>query len=229
MKAILLLSLLTTGSSFVVVPHHATVTSLKASSVNDEMLTRLKSEYKELQQRLLSDLANHNKVDAEEVGEEMIKKASDVAALLRYKQQEIIDAAEKAIEVADAKRVYAHSLREALHREAMGAEREAKIIDSIDDAYEDLERVRDLAVSHADHHLEEDMKDLEIVSTLEEAEAFSKQAEATRLLQQLEQNEAELKTMLNELKSLKKDMLMKAWRENDSSGAEDSIDTHPDL
>jgi hypothetical protein len=190
-------------------PSVATV--LKSTSY-DDILVRLQNEYKQLQGKLLRDLAMHEKIEAEQVAQVILEKAVDVAAVQRYKQMEIIDEADKEMMHASDDRMRAHALQEKAHAEAMSAEREAGLVESIDAGYEDLERLRDLSVAHAAHHLEDDAGNLAIKSAFSELNAASKKEVATELLKQLEENEAQLKDSLKQLRDARNTKAIEEWK-----------------
>jgi hypothetical protein len=54
---------------------------LTRSTSYDDILARLQNEYQELQEKLLCDLAMHQKAEAEQVAEVILEKAVDVAAV----------------------------------------------------------------------------------------------------------------------------------------------------
>ena len=205
--------------AFVLLPFNkssvASVTVLRSTNY-DGVLARLQNEYKELQQTLLDDLAVNRKVEADQVAETILEKAVDVAAVQRYEQMEIIDEASKELMHASDDKVRAHALHEQAHVEAMSAEREAAFVESIDAGYEDLERLRDLSVAHAAHHLENNAKDLEIESAFKELEASSKMEAAAELLKQLEENEAQLKDSLKQMRDRRNTKAMEEWKKTEA-------------
>jgi hypothetical protein len=206
--------------AFVLLPFNkssvaASVTALKITSY-DGILARLQNEYKELQQTLLDDLATHKKVEADQVAETILEKAVDVAAVQRYQQMDIIDEAQKELMHASDDRMRAHALHEQAHAEAVSAEREAASVESIDAAYEDKERLRDLSVAHASHKLENDAEDLVIKSAFKELEASSKMEAAAELLKQLEENEALLKDSLKQMRDFRNTKAMEEWKKTEA-------------
>jgi hypothetical protein len=244
--------------AFVLLPRikSSCVTSVAVlrSTTYDDILARLQNEYKELQDLLLDDLAVDEKVEAEQVAQVILEKAVDVAAVQRYKQMEIIDEAQKELIHASDDRMRAHTLHEQAHAEAMSAEHEAALLESIDAGYDDMERLRDLSVAHSSHDLENDAEDLEIKSAFKELEASSKKEAAAELLKQLEENEAQLKDSLRQLRDFhykkataewkkaleewekteapKHDMFLdrvKDLKNRLDKVKEDAMNTHPDL
>jgi hypothetical protein len=205
--------------AFVLLPFNksgvASVTALGSTSY-DSVLVRLQYEYEDLQETLLRDLAMNKMVEADKVAQTILEKAVDVAAVQRYKQMEIIDEAQKELIHASDDRMRAHALRELAHAEAMSAEREADLIESIDAAYEEMERLRDLSVAHAAHHLENDAKDLEIESAFKELEASSKMEAGAELLKQLKENEAQLKDSLKQLRDFRNTKAMEEWKKTEA-------------
>jgi len=186
----------------------------------EETLARLEKEFRELQNNFAHDLEAHivQEADAAELAESMLEMAVDITALQRYRQLELVRSAQKELRQSLDDLQRAKSLKEQAHGEAMSAEHEAQLLESIDAAYEDLERLRDLSVSHAAHHLEHDAKELEIESSFKELEASSQLEEAEAAIEQLEHNEQFLKDSLDALRSVKHDRDMEEWKK--SKGAD---------
>jgi hypothetical protein len=180
-------------------PGVASVTALRSTSY-DSILARLQYEYEDLQDTLLRDLAMHKEVDAEQAARAILEKAVDVADAQRHKQMEIIDEASKELMHASDDKKRAHALHEQARAEAMSAEREAALLESIDAGYEDMERLRDLSVAHASRNLENDAEELEMYSSFKELEASAKKEKADILLKLLERNEAQFKDSLKQLR-----------------------------
>jgi hypothetical protein len=183
-----------------------------ASSALASSNPRATNEYRALQETLLRDLAMHKKVEAEQVAQVILEKAVDVAAVQRYQQMEIVDEAQEELMHATDDRMRAHALHEQAHAEAMSAEHEASLIESLDAGYEDMERLRDLSVAHAAHNLENDTEDLEITSAFKEVEASSRKEAAEELLKQLEENEAQLKDSLKQMRDFPNTKAIEEWK-----------------
>jgi hypothetical protein len=223
----------------------ATSVTVLRSTTYDDILARLQNEYKELQDLLLHDLAVHEMVEAEQVAQVILEKAVDVADVQRYKQMEIIDEAQKELIHASDDRMRAHTLHEQAHSEAMSAEHEADLMESIDAGYGVMERLRDLSVAHASHDLENDAEDLEFKSAFKELETSSKKEAAAKLLKQLEKNEAQLKDSLKQLRDFHHNKATAEWEKAKIHGIfldkvkelvirldkvkQDAMNKHPDL
>jgi hypothetical protein len=186
--------------AFVLLPRNKPSVVLRSTSY-DEILGRLQNEYQELQETLLRDLEMHQKADAEQVAEVILEKAVDVAAVQKYKQMEIVDEAEKELIQASDDRMLALFLHEK-NAEAMSAEREAALLDSLDAGYEDMERLRDLPV---------DAEELEMYSSFKVLEAASKKEKADKLLKLLERNEAQFKDSLKQLRDSHNKKAAEEW------------------
>jgi len=191
--------------------------SSSAPSPYDETLSRLEKEYKLLQRELLHDLnLKHDEVAAEEVAEEMLEKAAAAVAVQKYKFQEELDRAHEELVEADAELERVQALEKEAHGDAAGAELEASLLESIDAAYEDMERVRDMSVSHASHHLEDDLKDAEIDSIYKPMEAEDREEKAAETLDRLDANLKELRNSVQLLREEKRQRAMKEWDEKKS-------------
>lgn len=214
MKTTLLLLLAPLAKAFVVVPRRtlsrhrlllktaaATTTSVED---DDALLDRIQHEYKQLQEKLLRDLVVvHDNEEAEQIEEEMVEKAVQAASVIRYKQMKVLDEAEKEMKKALGDIEQARALKDQVHDEAIQAEKEATLLESIDAQYEDMERVRDQAVVHADRQLEEDADILEMQSEYHRELAEGKEQRAARILKQVQEYEARLKQALKEMRELK--------------------------
>jgi hypothetical protein len=213
LTTILLLFLFAGTEAFVLLPRNpsiAGVTVLRSTNY-DDVLARLQYEYEDLQDTLIRDLAMHKEVDKEQVAQAILEKAIDVADVQRYKQMEIIDEASKELIHASDDKMRAHALHEQAHAEAMSAEREAALLESIDAGYEDMERLRDLSVAHASHDLENDAEEHELYSSFKELEASAKKEKADILLKLLERNEAQLKDSLKQLRDFHYKKAAEEW------------------
>lgn len=197
--------------AFVLVPAHPRLMARVARETNNEALERLQQDFHEMQDRLLDDLAHDKRVSAEEVVQEMLEKAASVTAVQRYMAQDRLEEARMKHERAADDRQRASLWREKAHQDALGAEHEVELVESMNAAYEDLERVRDLSVAHAAHELEEGAKDLEIESTFRDLEAIAQMESAEEALIQLKVNEEHLKESLKQLREMKSDKAVKDW------------------
>lgn len=211
------LTLVGTAQSFTS-PHYVgrASSALASSDVNDNEITRIQNEYKELREKVL-----HSQVDSEdtpamqadEIATMMLEKAAELASLQKFKQAEIIDEAEAEYRHAHGDVETARNLHRSASQDAVAAEIQASMVESIGADYEDRERLRDLSVVHAAHQVEHDAHELEVESQFRELEAEAKRDTAAELLQQFEQYERELKATRKELEAFKRDKAVKTWTE----------------
>jgi len=203
---LLILSSIALSEAFTPLPAlsrtHAS-TRLAMSGANDEAIARLQEEYRQLQSVLLQDLEEHKMKEARDISEEMFEKAADMTSLKKYEQQEKLDEATNHLERAKGDLEQAQALQEEAHGDAEWAEDEAAMVESLDAGYEDMERLRDLSVTHAAQQLEEDARDMVVEATFQELKAEAEQEDAAVLLQKLEQNERLLKVAIQELREEK--------------------------
>lgn len=127
-------------------------------------------------------------------------------------QQEIIDAAQSERKAATEEMLRAHCETVQAHNDVVAAEREARMLETIDAAYEDLERLREKSRSHAAQHLEKDSKDIEIENAFLELEAEAIQIQALEILDELKLYEAQLKESLKDLREIKNGKLLEEWK-----------------
>jgi hypothetical protein len=116
--------------------------------------------------------------------------------------------------MAHEERNLAEAMNRQAHNDYVAAQEQASMLESsIDDNddYDDKERLRDLSVAHAAHHLEDDTKNRIVDAKFHELEAEAKIDEAKDILKNLEENEEELKATLKELKSFKQKKAMEKW------------------
>ena len=191
---------------------------------NEDHLAKLESDYKSLEDSLLRELATTNDNErAEEIVEDMLEKAADVAAFQRYRMEEIVEEADDVMKLARDDRRRAHFAKDQAHDEAISAAREAAMVEEFGAAYEDLERARDIAVFHSDHVLEVDAAAIEENSEVIELEAGDRKKQALHLLKELKENEANLRDSLGELRKRKNEQAMGEWRDSDEAKAHASF------
>jgi hypothetical protein len=175
-----------------------------AASPNDLELDRLKGEFKHLQNELIEELVQRNhKVDVEGVAEHMLDVAADAVAFQRYKKMEELGAAEQELQHATGDRVQAGALKQEAHEAVLSAEGEVRMLESMDSPYVDGERLRDLAVAHAAHHLEEDALELEVESRFQQLEASSKMEDAESAIDELREYEVRLRESAKQVRQHK--------------------------
>eukprot|EP00563_Minutocellus_polymorphus_P020786 CAMPEP_0197719684 /NCGR_PEP_ID=MMETSP1434-20131217/3335_1 /TAXON_ID=265543 /ORGANISM="Minutocellus polymorphus, Strain CCMP3303" /LENGTH=255 /DNA_ID=CAMNT_0043304451 /DNA_START=81 /DNA_END=848 /DNA_ORIENTATION=+ len=181
----------------------------------ESYLAELESEYSQLQDSLLLELSTtniHGHDHAEEIVEDMLEKAADVAAFQRYRMEEVVEEAEAEMKHARSDRRAAHFVKEQAHREAEMAAHDADMVKDFDGAYEDLERTRDLSVVRADHLLERDAKQLDWDSETLELESGDRKKYALSMLKELQEKESELRASLKELRQRKNQHSLEEWR-----------------
>jgi len=218
--AFLIVLLLSTGAAFTPnMPVTKTMTtsrlSLTTDALNDEVIDRLKREYRELQDKLFQDLEEHKMEAAAEDEREIFEKAVDLASVQRQKEEEKLSEAEHHWIQALGDLDEAEKLKAQARSDAAMAEEEAAMIESIDAGYEDEERRRDLSVAHAAHKLEDDANDLLIEAQLNQLKAKVEYEDAYELLRDLKENEKLLHETLSDLKKEKDEAARKKWTETE--------------
>ena len=188
----------------------------------ESFLAKLEEEYADLQDSLLLELSTmntHGHDHAEEIVEDMLEKAADVAAFQRYRMEEVAEEANDEMRHARSDRRAAHFVKEQAHQEADMAAHGANMVKNFDGAYENLERTRDLSVVHADHLLEKDAERLELDAEALELEAGDRKKYALSMLKELREKESELRASLKELRQRKNQHKLEEWHH--SSEAKD--------
>jgi hypothetical protein len=208
--ALLLIAASTAFTPLPAASHPRTTRSLVtiSSAIHDEAIARLQNEYRELQKQLTQDLLEKGEIDGTAFTETMLEKAANMAAFQRYKQEEAVGVAQKKLDQAKGDLSRAQAANSQAHYDAVAAAEQAALVESIDDAYADLERLRDLSVVHAAHHLEEDSQDQLVEALFQELEAEVEEDTAFELLKQLEEHEKQLKETLEELKVFRNEKAM---------------------
>jgi hypothetical protein len=184
------------------------------SSANANAIFQIQEDYRLLRERLQQSLAaGKQEIDPIAFTEEMLDKASDLAALQRYQQNEILSQAQKELRHARQDHVLADAIQQQAHIEYMLAKEQADLLEGFEDkdGYEDLERLRDMSVAHAESQLEHDAKELSLESQFLELEAEEKQDRAIELLLRLGGIEKELKETMKALKKYKNEKAMEEW------------------
>ena len=230
--------------AFVVIPANQNVIVVQAVKKSDDdvvdntdvTLASLQHQYKVLQEHLLDEIVLHrNDHDgsaansARFVEEQMIETVTKATRLHEHRQEEIIEEAYKEIKQAEEARKKAIHLKEKIFEDtfatsdgddstgAAGEKNDEKMIESLNKAYEDLERLNDFELSF-------DFKELEAKHKLEAAKL---------LLEDLKTNEAKLMKTLNKLHEEDWDYeLEQTTHENHRSFLDkikDAIYAHPDL
>lgn len=184
---------------------------LAMSAEEDAAIAQLQAEYSSLQASLLNDLQEHKMDEAKDISQEMFEKAVDINALKKYQQQEKLSEANEHLQHALGDLEQAQALQDQARGDAAWSEDEASMVESLDAGYEDLERLRDLSVSHAAHQLEEDCRDQVVEATFQELKAESEVEDATELLRMLEENEAHLKAIIQQMREEKNHELKQQW------------------
>jgi hypothetical protein len=182
-------------------------------SVNDESIARTTHDFEELVKEF-RDVKEDYVTDEERIRltEVILEKAADMTAFQKYKQEEILSEVTDELVHAHGDVERAEEEKRRVHQDAAASEHEASLLESVDADYEDQERVRDLSVAHAAHHLEDDLQDLSVDAQFHELEAEIKQEEAEELLHQLEQQERDLKVTMKEIKNYKKEKNVEKWK-----------------
>ena len=214
-------ALLLLASSLLGVAHAFSFDTTKRYAFNKDVastesfLAKLEEEYSDLQDSLLLELSTmnaHGHDHAEEIVEDMLEKAADVAAFQRYRMEEVVEEADDEMRHARSDRRAAHFVKENAHQEAEMAAHDAGMVKDFDGAYEDLERARDLSVVHADHLLEKDAERLELDAETLELEAGDRKKYALSMLKELQEKESELRASLKELRQHKNQRSLEEWR-----------------
>ena len=148
---------------------------------------------------------------AADLAEKMLSKALDTARATRDVEMEQASKAHQVFDEAMQEELEAEATLHQFQEDEIGSAQQAGMVEGLDATYEDTERLRDLSVAHAAH--DERMDWMNKVTNAEQVAAKAKLefTSAERKLNQLEQNEAELKAALKELHDTKNELMMKQW------------------
>ena len=102
-----------------------------------------------------------------------------------------------------------------LDGDMVGTAVEVSLVEGLDASYEDIERLRDLSVSHAAHD-----EGMDWMAKIANAEAVAQKAKAEftnseMKLEMLQHQEKELKAALKELHDAKNALMMKQWEKTE--------------
>ena len=149
---------------------------------------------------------------AADLAETLLTKALATARAKRAVENEHIDASHKLFDQALADELEYEAALHIVEEEATAAENMVSMLETtIDDAYEDLERLRDMSVAHAAHHQQEDYRAACLNAHQVALKAKEEMLNAEDSLHQLEQSENDLKVALLELHRAKNDLQMRKW------------------
>eukprot|EP00978_Attheya_sp_CCMP212_P014316 scaffold36394_cov54-Attheya_sp.AAC.2 len=196
--------------------------SFALKTAADDQVNDIKKEFSDLQHKLFNELeakkvsSQHGVVEAEEIAEEMIEKAIKITGAMRDVNTEHMASAEKELKHALENEELSEEMMAQAHKDSEAAMKQTLMLETMEDGYESMERLRDMSVAHAAHHVEEDAKSLYTAAKHEEEHAKSILDDASDTLAALEKNEADLKTALQGLRSLKREKDSAEWRKDKS-------------
>jgi hypothetical protein len=148
---------------------------------------------------------------AANIAEILLTKALATTRAKRDVENEHIDASHKLYDQAMADELKCEAILHIVEEEAAAAENMVSMLETTDDDYEDLERLRDLSVAHAAHHQQEDYRAACLNAHQVALKAKEEMMNAQDSLHKLEQSESDLKAALLELHKAKNDLQMQNW------------------
>jgi hypothetical protein len=198
------------------------VVAVHMSKANENAILQIQEEYRELREKLRQGLLKDEDGDLDSIAltQELLEKARDMAALQRYRQEEIIMGAQKDLRHAQQDHVLADAVQQQAHEEYKIAQEQLQQLESFEDTgtgYEDRERLRDMSVVHAASHIEHDAKEISVESQFQELEAADKKDRAIEFLHHLENIEEELRETLKAVKEYKNERAMQQWAKTEAS------------
>ncbi|KAG7337368.1 hypothetical protein IV203_000017 [Nitzschia inconspicua] len=219
-------------SSFRPVPavrYSSRVVIARMSLANENAILKIQKEYGQLREKLRQGLLHEGEgVDVDPIAftQELLEKATDMVALQRYQQEEIIMKAAKELRHARSDHVLADAVQQQAHEEYEMAQEALQQLESFEDSvsgYEDRERLRDMSVAHAASHVEHDARELSLESQFQELEASEKQDRAVEFLHRLEEIEEELHDTLIAVMKFKNEHAMEEWAKNEAPKHEEFL------
>lgn len=139
------------------------------------------------------------------MAEAMLEKALQTVSAKKYVEFEHEIDAKHRIKAASDLELMLEDQHLAAHKDAVGAQDEADLVESINANYEDEERHRDLSVVHAAHHIEQDTEKVLINAQHTANLAMDDLLGAEGTIMLLEEHEKALKQALDEFHHIKRD------------------------
>ena len=154
-----------------------------------------------------------NQIAAADLAENMLQKALDTARAKRDVELEHVTEAQKTYDEAMKEEMAGEAALHQMEDDIVGSIQQAGMVEGLDETYEDMERLRDLSVVHAAHD-----QGMDWMAKVHEAERVAQKARmdftsAEYKVEELKQNEAELKAALKELHIAKNTLLMNQWEQ----------------
>ena len=138
----------------------------------------------------------------------MLEHAVDLTAMERYLQEDYLAASVKEVERAEDKARYSEMLKQEAHKDVIGAEDQAGLLETWESSDRDKERLRDLSVAHAARELELDAQEMEFDAAFESAVAHMHELEAVKVLKMLLKQENSLKESLKRVRGLQNEEMV---------------------
>lgn len=145
----------------------------------------------------------------------MLTKALATARAKRDVDNEHIEASHRLYDEAMADELECEATLHMMGDEAVAAEHMVNMLETIDNDYEDMERLRDLSVAHAAHHQEQDMRAACANAERVALKAKEEMLNAEDSLHMLEKSERELKAALKELTGARQDLQRRMWQQKE--------------
>jgi hypothetical protein len=193
---------------------------------NDSAILRIQEDYRQLREKIHQGMEENQGIDPIAITEELLEKASNMVAIQRYQQEQILLDAQKQLRHAQQDHTLAHAIQQQAHEESLLAQQQVKQVESFEDqhtGYEDQERLRDMSIAHAAARLEHDAKDQSVESQFQELEACEKQDEALELLHHLESIEEELRETIKAVFKYKTDHAREEWAKQEAERHENFL------
>jgi hypothetical protein len=200
---LLLLSLFTTLHSFVLLPRPPLISLLRLqifSQEEENQMLRIQKKLQGIRQRLRND-ATRTMTPAEriQVTEDMLVRAAEMSALLKAKESLTLEQADEQLQRA---RYAVRRARVAMWRRDADWTVESMVRQSVDEEWQRVHEQFQTEPQQQSAPPEELLR----AATAQEDRAYQEKEQASANLQQLEQQEQQLKAMRREVDELKQDL-----------------------
>ena len=178
---------------------------------NEEIIRRLKEQYKELQEELFVDLAWNDKDAASEVSKEMFQTAAALNDVERYQQVLKVKETKEHLEHAKEDVHTAEEWVKKAHQEAVEADKKAHTVDSMDEVFDEAKHQHDMEIAKLSREAEDFANDVLLDTQFEQLQAELEYDHMDELLRDLQANEKMLHRSLEKIEA--EEYLMHHWYE----------------
>ena len=176
--------------------------SLRAGDSNtyEDIISRLRREYHDLQDELFVYLIHNDKDSASDLSQEMLANAANLNMAERYNQVLKVKQTEDRLKHAKKDLEFAREIVSEAHNDALVADFKTHHVDSMDQIFDAAKRQSAVRAAEEAHDAEEFAKDMLVDMQFEQLQAEVEYDSAEALLQDLMENSKLLERSLNQMK-----------------------------